>query len=51
MECSCATSCCDLDLTFDIAVVTFTFKFCPGYFLETVRSRRFIFGRDIDERA
>ena len=30
--CICATSWCDLDLTFDIAVVTLTFKILSGLY-------------------
>ena len=45
--CRCATSWCDLDLTFDLAVVTLTIKFCPGYIPETVRCRKLVLGRDI----
>ena len=37
----------DLDLTFDLAVVTFTYKSCPGYISETARCRKTILGRDI----
>ena len=45
--CRCATSWSDLDLTFDIAVVTLTYKSCPGYISESVRCRKLILGRDI----
>ena len=38
---------CDLDLTFDLAVVTLTFKFCPGNISETIKCRKLIVGRDI----
>ena len=31
--CRCATSWCDLDLTFDFAVVTLTFKILSGLYL------------------
>ena len=31
--CRCATSWCDLDLTFDLAVVTLTYKMLPGLYL------------------
>ena len=31
--CSCATSWCDLDLTFDLAVVTLTYKILSGLYL------------------
>ena len=41
------TSWCDLDLTFDLAVVTITTKSCPGYISETVRCRKLILGKDI----
>ena len=37
----CAMSWCDLDLTFDLTVVTLT------YISETVRCRKLIVGRDI----
>ena len=32
-DCRCATSWCDLDLTFDLAVVTFTNKILSGLYL------------------
>ena len=39
-RCRCAKSCCDLDLSFDLAVVTLTYnKFCPDNISETVRCR------------
>ena len=38
---------CDLDLTFDRAVVTLTCKILSGLYLGTVRCRKLIFGRDI----
>ena len=44
---SCATSWCDLDLTFDLAVVTWPIESCPGYISETVRCRKLIRCRDI----
>ena len=31
--CRCATSCCDLDLTFDLAIVTLTYKILFGLYL------------------
>ena len=40
----------DLDLTFDLAVVTLSLKprkSCPGYISETVRCRKLMRGRDI----
>ena len=40
-------SCCDLDLTFDLAVMTLTFKSCLDYMSETVRCRKLILGKDI----
>ena len=33
MGCRCETSWCDLDLTFDLAVVTLTYKILSGPFL------------------
>ena len=45
--CMCATSWCDLDLIFDLAIVTLTYKILSGYILETVRCRKLIRGRDI----
>ena len=45
--CRYATSWYDLDLTFDLAVVTLTYKILLGYILETVRCRKLILGRDI----
>ena len=47
MGCRCAASCCDRDLTFDLAVVTLTCKILSGYISETVRCRKLILGRDI----
>ena len=38
---------CDLDLTFDLAVVTRPIKSCVGYILETVRCGKLILGMDI----
>ena len=32
-ECRCATSWCDLDLTFDLSVVTLTYKILSGLYL------------------
>ena len=43
----CAMSWCDLDLTFDLAIVTLTNKILSGLYLGTVRCRKFILGRDI----
>ena len=44
----CVKSWCDLDLTFDLAIVTLTFiTFCLGYILETIRCRKLILGMDI----
>ena len=44
----CVTSWCDLDLTFDLAVVTLTYKIlCRLYLGETVRCRKLILSRDI----
>ena len=37
----------DLDLTFDLTLVTFTYKSCPDYISEIVRCRKLILGRDI----
>ena len=37
----------DLDLTFDLAVVTLTYKNLSGVYLGTVRCRKLILGRDI----
>ena len=45
--CRCASLWRDLDLTFDLAVVTLTYKICPGYISEAVRCRKLILGRDI----
>ena len=33
MGCRCATSFCDLDLTFDLIIVTMSFKILSGLFL------------------
>ena len=40
-------SLCDLDLTFDLAVVTLTFKSCPGYISETIRCKKLSLSRNI----
>ena len=37
----------DLDLTFLLAVMTLTIKILSRPYLETVRCRKLIFGRDI----
>ena len=48
MGCKCAASWCNLDLTFDLAIVTLNFKLLAGlYISETVRCRKLILGRDI----
>ena len=44
--CKCATSWCDLDLTFDIAIVTLSLKILVRV-SETIRCRKLILGRDI----
>ena len=38
---------CNLDLIFDHAVVTFTFKILSGLYLRNIRCRKLILGRDI----
>ena len=38
---------CDLDLTFDLASVTLTFKIMSGNISETVKCRKLILGRYI----
>ena len=48
--CRCATSWCDLDLTFPFAVVTLTcIKSCLGYILATVGCRKLILRSNIGE--
>ena len=42
----CATSWSDLDLTFDLAIVTLTYKILSGLYLG-IRCRKLILGRDI----
>ena len=37
----------DLDLTFDLAIVTLPIKSCLGYISETIRCRKLMLGRDI----
>ena len=44
-KCRCAMSWCDLDLTFDLAVVTLSLKILSGLYL--VSCRKLILGRDI----
>ena len=34
----------DLNLTFDLAIVTFTLKICPGYISETIRCKELVIG-------
>ena len=41
-----AMSWCDLDLTFDLAVVTLTFKSLSGNINESVKCKKLIPGRD-----
>ena len=44
----CAMSWCDLDLTFDLAVVNLTYNILSMQAIsQTVRCRKFILGRDI----
>ena len=38
---------CDLDLTFDLDVVTMNLKILFGLFLDSIRCRRLTLGRDI----
>ena len=38
---------CDLDLNFDLAVVTLPIKSCPGYISETLTCRKLIHGGDV----
>ena len=45
--CRCATLWCDLDLTFDLAVVTLTYKILSRLYIGTVRCRKFVLYRDI----
>ena len=45
--CRCAALLCDIDLTFDISVVTLTFKSFLGYILKTVMYRKLMHGREI----
>ena len=46
--CRCAMSQCDLDLTFDLAVVNLTYKTLSGLYLGNRKScRKLILGRDI----
>ena len=46
-RCRCVMSWCDLDLTFDCAVVTLTYKSCLGYISEMVRCRKLILDRSL----
>ena len=45
--CRCATSWCDLDLNFDLAVVTLTYKILSGLYLRNSKVWKLILGRDI----
>ena len=47
MGCRCATSWCDLDLTFDHAVVTWTNNILSGLYFRIIRCGKLILGRDI----
>ena len=47
--CRCTTSWCDLDLTFDLAVVLLSLKILSGLYLGNILCRQLILGRDIDE--
>ena len=38
---------CDLDLTFDLAIITLTLNFFLGNISETVKCRKVMVGRDI----
>ena len=50
--CRRAASWCDLELTFDLAVVTLTFKILSGLYLRaTVKFRMLILVRDIGKRV
>ena len=44
--CRFAMSLCDLDLTFDLVIVTLSLKPCLGYFFDSIRCRRLTLGRD-----
>ena len=46
MGCRCATSFSDLDLTFDLVMVTMSFKILSGYFLDSMRCRRLTLDKD-----
>ena len=47
MGCMCATSFCDLDLTFDLVILIMGFKVLSGLLLDSIRCRRLTLGRDI----
>ena len=36
--CGCATSCCDIDVMFDLAVVTLTFDILSGLYLRNCKA-------------
>ena len=42
MGCRCAALWCDLDLTFDLAVVTLTYKILSGLYLGNRRCRKLV---------
>ena len=44
--CRCAISWCDLDLTFDLTILTMIFKILSGL-LNSIKYRRLTLGRDI----
>ena len=41
----------DLDLTFNLAVVTLRLKACPDYISQTVTCKKLIRGRDIGQEV
>ena len=43
----CAMSWCDINVTFDLAIVTLTFKFLSSYIPETMKCKKLILDRDI----
>ena len=45
--CKCASSWCDLDLTFDLAVVTLTFKIFSRLYARNHKVQEMKHGRDI----
>ena len=45
--CRCTTSWCELDLTFDLVIVTMILKILSGHFFDSIKCRRLTLVRGI----